>query len=127
MARTLLSRTSPGGDADHRHGFELAIKVFEEHPSQTPMRILLSGVGFGKLRKEIIDYAKNYYDKFVETKDQLVKKNGYHHRLIAALVAGNYLQALAKRSNNFKLVETYEQNRVRFSAETRRIIGTKRW
>jgi hypothetical protein len=127
MARLLLSPKRPQSDAERRRGYELAIKAFEEHPSQTPMRAVLSAARFTKLRNEVVTYVRDYYNEFVETKDELAKKDGYHHRLVAALVAGNYLQNLARASKNTKLAATYAENRKQFSGETRQVVKTKRW
>jgi len=127
MARMLLSQKPPRSEADRRRGFELAVKAFEEHPSQIPMRVVYSATRFPKLRDEVVTYITDYYNRFMETKDELAKEHGYHHKLIAALVAGDYLRALAIRNKNYKLAETYSNNRTRFSAETRKVVKTKRW
>ena len=50
---------------------------------------------------------KNYFNKFEQNKDQICnKQDGYNNKLIAAMIAANYLE---KTSNDPRLIEQYRK------------------
>jgi hypothetical protein len=85
------------------------------------------GSRFADLRPRINDFCKDYFNDFTENKHTWVKKDGYFHRLIAALNAGSYLRANAKRQNNTELEQSYNAKMKEYKSEQIRLLRRKRW
>ena len=107
---------------------DLAIKAFELNPSQAPMqKIVFTAARHRKLIPRINKFCKDYFDDFEKNKDSWAKEDGYHHRIVAALVAVDYLRNLARKQNNKKLLADYNVKRQRYRRERSAILKTKRW
>ena len=65
--------------------------------------------------------------EFEKNKDSWAKQDGYHHRIVAALVAADYLSKIAKKQGNTKLGEDYNTKRKRYNKERTAVLKTKRW
>jgi hypothetical protein len=118
-----------GNDKNKRkQALDFTIKAFELNPSQTPMQeMIYVGSRFADLRPRINDFCKDYFNDFTENKHTWVKKDGYFHRLIAALNAGSYLRANAKRQNNTELEQSYNAKMKEYKSEQIRLLRRKRW
>ena len=93
-------------------GLDCAIKAFKLNPSQAPMQEIISDARrFSKLIPRINEFCKGYLDEFEKNKDSWAKQDGYHHRIVAAVVAADYLSKIAKKQVNTKLGEDYNTKR----------------
>jgi len=109
-------------------GLDCAIKAFKLNPSQAPMQEIISDARrFSKLIPRINEFCKGYLDEFEKNKDSWAKQDGYHHRIVAALVAADYLSKIAKKQGNTKLGEDYNTKRKRYNKERTAVLKTKRW
>jgi len=112
-----------------KQALDLAIKAFKLNPSQTPMQEIIH-VGsrrFPELRPRISEFCKDYFDDFTQDKDSYVKKDGYFHRIVAALNAGSYLRAIAKRKKHTKDMQFYDAKMKEYKSEQKRLLKRKRW
>ena len=146
-----------GNDKTKRkQALEFAIKAFKSNPSQTPIREIIYVAGrFPELRPDIKKFCENYFNDFTKNKDTYVKKDGYFHRIVAALNAGDYLRAIAdkqkkiadkqkkiaEKQKNAQLVQFYNREIVKYNAEIKqynakmkeyksgqnRLLKRKRW
>ena len=114
-------------EADRKHGLDFAIKAFELNPSQAPIRRIIYAARFSELRARIVKFCKDYFDRFTENKRSWAKQDGYHHRIVAALVAGNYLRKIAQRQKNTQDAEFYADKIRHYRDERRSMLETKRW
>ena len=111
-----------------KQGLELAIQAFELEPSQTTiLEIMYAGQRFAELKPRVEVFCENYFNDFIENKDTYVKENGYFHRIVAALNAGNHLRALAKKQNNTKRMNFYNTKMKECKSEQKRLLKRKRW
>ncbi len=118
-----------GNDKTKRkQALDFAIKAFESNPSQTPILEIIYVAGrFPELRPRIKVFCENYFNDFAENKDTYVKKDGYFHRIVAALNAGSYLRAIAKKQNNTELMNSYNARMKDYRSEQNRLLKRKRW
>jgi len=116
------------GEDERQEGLELAIEALKLNPSQTTMMEIIYTAGqFAELRQRINEVCTNYFNDFTENKGTYVKVNGYFNRIVAALNAGNYLLAIAKRQNNNEDTQFYEAKMEEYRNEQRRLLQRKRW
>ncbi len=113
--------------AAREKGLDLAIKAFKLHPSQVPMRIILSAGRYPELRPLISDFCKNYFDEFAKDKGLYAKQDGYLHRVWAALIAGKYLQESAAKQENTELAQFYNAKIKEYNNEQEPLYKKKRW
>jgi hypothetical protein len=118
LAHALLLRR-PEKEA-HKQGLDFAIEAFKLNPSQVPMQKIVFAQRFAELRPAVIQFCKDYLDEFEENKDSWAKKDGYHHRIVAALNAATYLRQVTDKQKNAARVQQY-------SKERREVVKTKRW
>ncbi len=118
-----------GNDKTKRkQALDFAIKAFESNQSQTPMQeIIHVGSRFAELRPRIKVFCENYFDEFTKNKNDWVKEDGYFHRIVAALNAGSYLRAIAKKQKNTELMQSYNDKMKEYKSEQKRLLKTKRW
>jgi hypothetical protein len=114
-------------EADHKKGLALAIKAFQLNPSQVPMQKIIYATRFPELRVAVYNFCKGYFDDFVENKNRYARKHGYHNRIVAALLAANYLQRIAEKQEDTKLVEFFAAKKQEYQNERRTVVKTKRW
>ncbi len=110
-----------------KQGLDFAIKAFKLNPSQAPMRKIIFAARFAELRPRVNDFCKNYSDDFTKNKNIYAKRNGYHHRIIAALVTSGYLQKIAEKQKNTELAQFYEAKWKEYNDEQKQLIKRKRW
>ncbi|MHC4666752.1 MAG: hypothetical protein ACYS9T_12505, partial [Planctomycetota bacterium] len=55
------------------------------------------------------------------------KQNGYHHRIVAALISGGYLRDIAKRKKDKEQANFYAAKVAEYRKERNRVIRNKRW
>jgi len=115
------------GEAAKQQGLDFAIKAFKLEPSQVPMQKIISAARSAELRPRVDDFCKDYIDDFTKNKGLYIKQDGYHHRIVAALVAGDYLQKTSEKQKNTKLAEFYAAKRQEYKNERREMLKRKRW
>ncbi|MHC4258812.1 MAG: hypothetical protein ACYSTF_00140, partial [Planctomycetota bacterium] len=109
-------------------GLVYAIKAFELNPSQVPMqKITYAALREPKLVPRVNQYCKNYLEQFEKEKKNWAKKNGLHHRIVAALIAADYLEKLAIRERDYKTAEEYAAKKKKYEKERSKALSTKRW
>ena len=123
MASRLLYMSD--NSTDHRRGFDAAKRAFEIQPSQASMQQIFVAVRFPETHSEVIQFCKDYYQHFVTNKKQLAKQNGYHHNLVAALMAADYLAKISPTDSKAK--EEYSTARDQFENDSQQIVRDKRW
>ena len=105
----------------------LAIKAFRLKPSQAPMQKILFTARFGELKPRVDDFCKNYFDDFTKNRDIYAGQDSYHHRTVAALLAGSYLRKVAESRKNTKLAQFYAARIKEYSNEQKQLVKRKRW
>jgi len=108
-------------------GLDSAINAFKLNQSQAPMQKIILATRFPKLIPRVNKFCKNYVDDFEKNKDSWAKEDGYHHRIVAALMAGDYLYKLAKKQGNKKIAEDYAAKKQWCEKERIAALKTKRW
>ena len=76
-----------------RQGLDHLIKAFEIDNSQGPMQLLIHDVArrHPRLRAPVNACIKKFLDDFMKNKNTYAKQGGYLKKLVAALIAANYL------------------------------------
>jgi hypothetical protein len=94
-------------------GLDCIIKSFEESPSHIAMQ--MTQVFYNRypaLRPKIEEFLKRTMDDFMANKASYLSRGGYYQRVIATLVAIEYLRPAAARENNKELLQRCEQERI---------------
>jgi hypothetical protein len=108
-------------------GLELAIQAFELNPSNASIQKIIFADRFTELKPAVIKSCKDYLDKFIKNKDSWTKKDGYHHRIVAALNAATYLRRIARSQRNAERVRFYSEKIEEYSSKRKEVVATKRW
>ena len=118
-----------GNDKTKRkQALDCAITAFDSNQSQTPMQeIIHVGSRFAELRPRIKVFCEDYFGEFTKNKNDWVKEDGYFHRIVAALNAGGYLRAIAKKQNNTELMQSYNAKMKEYKSEQNQLLKRKRW
>ena len=114
-------------EAEHRRGFDLAVKAFEFNPSQAPIHKIIYAARFPELRTAATRFCEDYLKQFSEKSADWAKEDGYHHRVVAALNAAGYLKQLADRQKNIELVRSYNAKIGEYNVKRNELLKTKRW
>ena len=90
LAKNLLLFQNP---VRAKQGLDHAIKAFEIENSQAPMQLLVHDAArrHRELRAQANNYIKQYLDKFIANHDEYATQGGYTKKLVAAMIAANYL------------------------------------
>ena len=116
------------GKTEKQRAFDFAIRAFELNPSQAPLgKIIMLSTRLPDLRGRANDLCKNYFDDFVKNKNDYIKQHGYHSKIVAALMAAEHLQRVAKGQKNTKLAEFYAAKQQEYKKERTRFLQSKRW
>ena len=67
---------------------------------------------------------KAYLTKFDQNRDQYEREDGFNNKLVAALIAANYLQ---QKSNDPRLVDTYRRNGEEYKKTQAEVMDSSRW
>jgi hypothetical protein len=111
-----------------KEGLEYAIKAFELNYSQVPMqKITYAALRDSKLMRRVNEYCEEYLEKFENEKKNWAKEDGFHHRIVAALIATDYLEKVALRRKDYKGAQKYSATKKKYAKERTKILGTKRW
>ncbi len=111
----------------HKQGLDFAIKAFKLNPSQAPIGKIMYAATFAELRPRVNKFCQDYIDDFTENKNRYAKEDGYHHKIAAALNAASYLQRIAERQKDTKLVQSYSDKKKEYNNERKQLIKKKRW
>ncbi len=115
------------GQADPKMAFDFAVKAFEISPSQAPLQELIALSSYGNLGLQIYKVCKSYFDDFVKNKNDYVQRDGYYHRMIAALIICDYLHQIALNQKDQALAESCNAKMREYNDEINRLMNTKRW
>ena len=115
------------GKVTEQQGLEFAIKAFELNPSPAPMQQILFAAKFEKLCPRINDFCRDYVEEFAKNKNNFAKKDGYGNQLSAVILAGNYLEKIAKNQEQTEAAVLYAAKNQEYTKEQQVIIRSKRW
>jgi len=114
--------------AAKERALDFAIRAFELQPCQAPM-VKITGLGakMPASKSRVDQFCKSYFDDFDKNRKIYARQHAYHNRLVAALIAGDYLRQQAQRQKDTKLADFYAAKRVELENERRHLLNDKRW
>ena len=116
-----------GNDAK-KEGLKVAIKAFELFPSQAPIHEILYATNrYSFLHNAVKKFCESVVNRFIENKDKLIKIDGYHQRIVAAINAADYLRRTAKGRKDIEREQFYEKLKKDYIAERKDTLKYKRW
>ncbi|HUW20686.1 MAG TPA: hypothetical protein VMW16_15415, partial [Sedimentisphaerales bacterium] len=110
-----------------QQGLEFAVKAFDLDPSFGPTQKILYAARFAELRPAVIKFFQDYLDRFAANKNDWAKQDGYHHKIVAALNAANYLRQMAQSQKDTARIELYDARIREYNDEQAIVMRTKRW
>ena len=108
-------------------GLDWAIEAFELKPAQVAVNKIIMAAKFPELKPKVDKFCKNSFDDFEKNKDAYILKDGYHDRIVAAMLTGSYLYRNARMNKNAKLAKFYADKNKEFQYERKSLLDTKRW
>jgi len=107
-------------------GCEFIAQAFMQQPSQIVAIELIRAAGYyPKFRDRVTDVFSQYIDDFVGKKQTYIRQHGYREKIIAAMLAGDYLANI--NSGNPELAGKYRAYLKEFAEEQQWINKTTRW
>jgi hypothetical protein len=110
-----------------KEALDYAIKAFYCEPSQTPIERILIASKFSSLKPQIDKFCGDVFDDFEKNKAQYERQDGYHNRMITAIIAAEYLRRNAEQQNNPELVKIYTVKKTQYENERVSLAESKRW
>lgn len=110
-----------------KQSLDFAIKAFNLYPSQAPLQIILPLAQDAEMQPFVSEFCKNYFDEFTRDKSLYAEKDGYIHRVWAALVTGKYLRDIAAKQGNTELVQFYDAKMNECQNEQEPLQKKTRW
>jgi len=90
-------------------------------------KIIMLAARLPELGGRVNDFCKNYFDDFGKNKNDYIKQHNYHGRIVAALMAADHLEQVAKKQKNTKLAEFYADKQREYKNERTKLLKRKRW
>ncbi|MDD5135061.1 MAG: hypothetical protein PHP01_06605, partial [Phycisphaerae bacterium] len=107
-------------------GCDMIIEAFKQCPYQiTAIELVRIASYFPQFRDKVTEVLSNYFDDFAENEQQYKEQNGYHQRIISAIMAGNYLANI--NGAKPELAKEYKAKTDEFISEQRQIGTRSRW
>ncbi|NIA17448.1 MAG: hypothetical protein GWO86_03780, partial [Planctomycetes bacterium] len=107
-------------------GLARLIKAMEINPSQMTVIELFGAVRRDKeLEPKVTAFLKKYFEDFDANKDKYAGRDGYRSRLIAAMLAGNYMGNVNRGDS--EAADRYKNKVREYSEEQRKLQKTSRW
>ncbi|MBE0534255.1 MAG: hypothetical protein IH624_01200 [Phycisphaerae bacterium] len=121
LAKNLLAFRD---EALSRRGLEHAIRSFEVDNSQAPMQLLVhdAAMRHAHLRAAATAFIVSYLDRFISNKHVYATQGGYTKKLVAAMIAANYLAGTPNPEYKEKyggLDELYKEEQQRIGQKAR--------
>jgi hypothetical protein len=111
-------------DGDSKAAFDMLEKALSIKPSNTAaIELLRIGHSDPQLRDRTLKIFRDYFNDYLEHKDDYMKKDGYRDRMMATIIIGNYLSSLDPVFKQKYDNEIYPQ----FGVELETIGKTSRW
>lgn len=115
------------GEAARQQGLDFAVKAFDLNPSEAALNMIMSALRFSELGDRINNFCRSYLDDFVKNKGLYAEQNGYFHRIASAYRVSLYLQKIAERQKDVKLVEYYDAQMKQYDDERIKISKNSNW
>ncbi len=115
------------GGFDRAKGLSHAIKACKENPSSMPMQVIVRASKFKSIAPRVYNFCRNYFDEFMENKKKWSKEDGYHNRMLAALIASSYLKTVAHNQKNEQLENFYIKEINKMQDKLNQIRDARRW
>lgn len=105
----------------------LALKAFELRPSQFAMRQIVRNAKFTGNRDRVNDFCSQYLDDLAENRTRYVRMHGFENRLVAALVACDYLRNISRARREPEPAGFYQDLHRRYARARKELLASKRW
>jgi hypothetical protein len=107
-----------------QQGFNCALRAFELRPSQVSLIELLTAARYPIFKPKVEAVLKTYVEKFDHDEDSYGQTPGYNNKLVAAIIAANYLE---RTSNDPRLIEQYSSRSERYKKMQSEAMENSRW
>lgn len=114
-------------DESRLRGLEHLIKSCMDNPNQLVMQDIIYAANSEYLRPKVTEFCREYFDNFGKHKSEFMKKDGYHHKMITAVLAAENLRKVANTERDGKLAQSYELKSREYQEELRELPKDKRW
>lgn len=125
MARRRLKFGRTSGQ--RTEGLDFAAAAFEQHQSAAAMQTIMSAARFPELRDRVVNICRNYFKELWDNQQSWAGRDGYHHKLAAGVMAGNYLRNVERARKKSDKAADYAARTTHLRKQTEKIIATKRW
>ena len=113
--------------AEKNMGLNWAIEAFKLKPSQVVVNKIIIASKSPELKPRVDEFCKNSFDDFEKNKNSYVNQDGYHNRIVVALLTGKYLYRNAMINKDKKLAKFYADKNKECQDERKALLATKRW
>ncbi len=115
------------GKTARQQGLDFAIKAFNLNPSEAALDMIMFASRFSELRGRLNNFCQGYLDDFVKNKKLYAKQDGYFHRIASAFTICRYLQKIAEKQKDVKLVKYYDAEMKQYNYERKKMFKNSNW
>ncbi|MHC4292978.1 MAG: hypothetical protein ACYSTX_01685 [Planctomycetota bacterium] len=108
-------------------GFKHAMQAFQLNPSQIPLLEIVSYSKYPKLKPQIDDFCKQYFQEISENIDKYRYEDSYFNRITAAMLTVRYLEKAISSKENPQLFSSLANMKRALKIEQSKISKTKKW
>jgi hypothetical protein len=92
-----------------KKGLEFLEQTLDIKPTRTAMMQIVTASNFKGLRNEVTRICTQYLEDFNDNRQEYKKESGYHDRIIAGLIASNYLKRTYQQQGRGELAKQYKK------------------
>jgi hypothetical protein len=110
-----------------KQGLELMAEALKIKPSRTSMMEIVRASRYKGQKQDVMRICSEYLNEFNENKDEYRRQHGYHNRLVAGLIASNFLERAYRKEGHIELSEQYKKMYDLYMQENSGIIENLKW
>jgi hypothetical protein len=120
-------KTSSPDPNERKEALDCAMKAFDEYPSQASIQAVIAASRNPDLKPFVDQTCKRYYDDFMDNKAKYLRQNAFHDRIVAAMLAADYLGEVAASLGDAGLMKNYRDQIIELKTEREELLESKKW